>query len=68
MAIASSTIALPMRAKAPYAEEQSEPRRSVMEDPVLVLKDARLTLDGNAGAVDILHGISLTVRAAKRSL
>jgi putative ABC transport system ATP-binding protein len=32
-----------------------------MEDPVLVLKDARLTLDGNAGAVDILHGISLTV-------
>jgi putative ABC transport system ATP-binding protein len=33
-----------------------------MEDPVLVLEDARLTLDGNAGAVDILHGISLTVR------
>jgi putative ABC transport system ATP-binding protein len=33
-----------------------------MEDPVLVLKDARLTLDGNAGAVDILHGISLSVR------
>jgi putative ABC transport system ATP-binding protein len=32
-----------------------------MEDPVLVLSDARLTLDGNAGAVDILHGISLTV-------
>jgi len=33
-----------------------------MEDPVLVLKDARLTLDGNAGAVDILHGISLVVK------
>jgi len=27
-----------------------------------VLKDARLTLDGNAGAVDILHGISLVVK------
>jgi putative ABC transport system ATP-binding protein len=33
-----------------------------MEDPVLELKDARLTLDGNAGAVDILHGISLSVK------
>jgi putative ABC transport system ATP-binding protein len=33
-----------------------------MEDPVLVLNDARLTLDGNAGAVDILHGISLSVK------
>jgi putative ABC transport system ATP-binding protein len=32
-----------------------------MEDPVLSLADARLTLDGNAGAVDILHGISLEV-------
>jgi hypothetical protein len=51
--------ALPMRVTAPYADMKSEPRRSVMEDPVLVLNDARLTLDGNAGAVDILHGISL---------
>ena len=33
-----------------------------MEDPVLELEDARLTLDGNAGAVDILHGISLSVK------
>ncbi|MFW5881354.1 MAG: ABC transporter ATP-binding protein [Roseicyclus sp.] len=33
-----------------------------MEDPVLSLQDARLTLDGNAGAVDILHGITLEVR------
>jgi len=32
-----------------------------MADPVLVLNEARLTLDGNAGAVDILHGISLSV-------
>ena len=30
-------------------------------DPILSLKDARLTLDGNAGKVDILHGLSLDV-------
>jgi putative ABC transport system ATP-binding protein len=33
-----------------------------MEDPVLDLRDARLTLEGNAGPVDILHGITLSVR------
>ncbi|MEX0318787.1 MULTISPECIES: ABC transporter ATP-binding protein [unclassified Ruegeria] len=32
-----------------------------MSDPVLTLQDAALSLDGNAGRVDILHGISLTV-------
>jgi len=32
-----------------------------MSEPVLSLKDARLSLDGNAGLVDILHGISLDV-------
>lgn len=32
-----------------------------MTDPVLSLKDAALSLDGNAGRVDILHGISLDV-------
>lgn len=32
-----------------------------MTDPILSLTDARLTLDGNAGPVDILHGISLEV-------
>lgn len=32
-----------------------------MIEPALVLEDARLSLDGNAGRVDILHGISLTV-------
>jgi putative ABC transport system ATP-binding protein len=32
-----------------------------MTDPVLSLTDARLTLAGNAGPVDILKGISLTV-------
>lgn len=32
-----------------------------MTDPVLALHDARLTLDGNAGPVEILKGITLTV-------
>lgn len=32
-----------------------------MTDPVLSLTDARLSLDGNAGRVDILHGITLQV-------
>ncbi|MEX0370235.1 MAG: ABC transporter ATP-binding protein, partial [Tateyamaria sp.] len=32
-----------------------------MSDPVLSLKNAALSLDGNAGRVDILHGISLDV-------
>lgn len=32
-----------------------------MTDPVLCLDDARLTLDGNAGPVAILHGITLEV-------
>tara|TARA_R110002124_G_scaffold85097_1_gene220988 strand:+ start:19771 stop:20457 length:687 start_codon:yes stop_codon:yes gene_type:complete len=32
-----------------------------MTDPILSLTDARLTLDGNAGPVEILRGISLRV-------
>jgi putative ABC transport system ATP-binding protein len=32
-----------------------------MTDPILSLTDARLSLDGNAGRVDILHGITLDV-------
>lgn len=32
-----------------------------MSDPVLSLKDVHLALDGNAGRVEILHGISLDV-------
>ena len=32
-----------------------------MTDTILTLKDAALTLDGNAGPVDILHGITLDV-------
>ena len=36
-----------------------------MSELVLSLRDARLTLSGNAGAVDILHGISLDVAAGE---
>ena len=32
-----------------------------MTDPILSLKDAALSLEGNAGRVDILHDITLTV-------
>ncbi len=32
-----------------------------MPDPIISLSDARLTLDGNAGQVEILRGISLDV-------
>ena len=32
-----------------------------MPDPILALTGARLALDGNAGRVEILHGIDLTV-------
>ena len=36
-----------------------------MTDPVLSLRDARLTLDANAGKVEILHGIDLDVMAGE---
>jgi putative ABC transport system ATP-binding protein len=36
-----------------------------MTDPILSMKDIRLTLAGNAGPVDILHGISLDVAAGE---
>lgn len=32
-----------------------------MTDPILSLTDATLTLDGNAGPVEILHGVTLSV-------
>lgn len=32
-----------------------------MENPILSLSEAALSLDGNAGRVDILHGISLSI-------
>ena len=36
-----------------------------MTDPVLTITDANLSLDGNAGRVDILHDISLTVSSGE---
>ena len=36
-----------------------------MADPVLSLVDARLSLDGNAGRVDILHAIMLDIHAGE---
>lgn len=36
-----------------------------MTDPIFTLQDATLSLDGNAGRVDILHGISLEVHAGE---
>lgn len=34
---------------------------ATVRDPVLSLDDARLTLRGNAGAVEILRGVTLAV-------
>ncbi|MGB7317026.1 MAG: ATP-binding cassette domain-containing protein [Planktotalea sp.] len=36
-----------------------------MPTPVLSLKDAQLSLDGNAGRIDILHGITLDVEKGR---
>ena len=36
-----------------------------MTDPAILLEDARLSLEGNAGRVDILRGISLSVSAGQ---
>ncbi|MCE8520623.1 ATP-binding cassette domain-containing protein [Ruegeria pomeroyi] len=36
-----------------------------MNDPAILLEDARLSLEGNAGRVDILRGISLSVSAGQ---
>ena len=36
-----------------------------MTEPILSLRDARLRLAGNAGPVDILHGISLDISAGE---
>ena len=38
-----------------------------MTKPVLSLQDAALSLDGNAGRVDILHDITLTVNQGRNA-
>jgi putative ABC transport system ATP-binding protein len=47
---------------APYPVKRAKKDEISMSDPVLILKDTRLTLAGNAGPVEILKGISLTVQ------
>ena len=44
---------------APYPKEHSEP--DVMTEPILSLKDVRLSLGSQAGLIDILHGITLNI-------
>ncbi len=36
-----------------------------MTDPILTISNANLSLDGNAGRVDILHDVSLTVASGE---
>ncbi|MCB2136278.1 MAG: ATP-binding cassette domain-containing protein [Rhodobacteraceae bacterium] len=36
-----------------------------MTDTILSLRDARLVLDGNAGPLEVLHGVTLDVRAGE---
>ena len=57
--LAVVTAALLAARTAPYAIRRRERR---MTETVLSLKDARLSLVGNAGRVDILRGVTLDVR------
>jgi putative ABC transport system ATP-binding protein len=54
-------VRLRIAANAPYPEEPIDQRAEFMTDPILSLRDARLTLAGNAGPVEILRGITLDV-------
>jgi putative ABC transport system ATP-binding protein len=47
--------------KAPYRGEGKTRRSDLMADTILSLTDARLVLDGNAGPVEVLKGITLAV-------
>ena len=46
---------------APYPEGRTRPKALFMKDSVLSLSNVSLSLMGNAGPVDILHDISMTV-------
>ena len=50
-----------MAARAPYATGEMRRRAKNMGEPILALDNAQLTLAGNAGPVEILRGITLTV-------
>jgi putative ABC transport system ATP-binding protein len=52
---------LDMLHRSPYAKDVTREKALRMTDPVLELDDARLSLMGNAGPVDILNGITLSV-------
>ena len=47
--------------KTPYPLEDIEAVNLTMADPILSLCDAALSLEGNAGLVDILHGVTLSI-------
>jgi len=49
----------------PYVPPPSRRRSRPITAPILSLKDARLRLAGNAGPVDILHGITLDIGRAE---
>ena len=47
------------------SDTQSFERQPADSQPIVTLKDVALSLDGNAGVVDILKGISLEVRSGE---
>jgi putative ABC transport system ATP-binding protein len=57
----NANVTLQAARNAPYPLFTPRRRKPSMPDTVLSLTDARLTLAGNAGPVDILRGISLAV-------
>src|SRR5690606_33102894 len=57
----NAIVTLQAARNAPYAMVMPPCRKFPMSSPVLALTDARLTLAGNAGPVDILRGITLAV-------
>ena len=63
---APSAICLQPRRKAPYANDQARVTEPPMSDPILSLSDVHLTLEGNAGPVEILKGISLDVTKGEK--
>jgi putative ABC transport system ATP-binding protein len=48
---------------APYLEEETKKARNMAQnDPIIAVRDATLSLQGNAGRVDILRGITMDVQ------
>src|SRR5690606_34726836 len=57
----NAMVSFRMGSNSPYPEGNARFRKCRMSDPTLSLTDIRLTLQGNAGPVEILKGISLEV-------